>query len=312
MKRFGIMLLTGLLLGCAAKGSVSAPDPMPTKPPALTVSVPDESVPAAIGSYSWMYPNGDGTETGAEACGMAAIDMVDLLTPLPLKDARTVTLTFVLADDQTLNRVTLSGWRTGDAASKESYEKPAFMPAIFMDGNVVTAELPACGSAVYEVHAYFDGAAHGDCYYSFCAVRQAQDVPFTADAVRIGWSEDVAGMEVGVILDDDALANWLSANAGLSRDMGLSFTPISDTFAPYDAVFFADQALLIVPVEAGSGSMRFSVAGVQADETGATVTIRRKVPEVGTSDMAAWLLLVSVPNVSVLPDEPVTVTFFDA
>ena len=58
----------------------------------------------------------------------------------------------------------------------------------------------------------------------------------------------------------------------------------------YPAHYFADHCLIAVVIEAGSGSNRYEVADVTAD----TVVIRAIVPEVGTCDMAAWLILIEM------------------
>lgn len=60
----------------------------------------------------------------------------------------------------------------------------------------------------------------------------------------------------------------------------------------YDGDYFSTGRLLAVVVEAGSGSVSHSIAaqGLHRDQ----VEIVRAVPEVGTDDMAAWLLLAEV------------------
>lgn len=58
----------------------------------------------------------------------------------------------------------------------------------------------------------------------------------------------------------------------------------------YTAGFFAGHRLLCVVVESGSGSIRFEIDGLQRD----TVLVKAIVPEIGTDDMAAWLLVAEV------------------
>lgn len=58
----------------------------------------------------------------------------------------------------------------------------------------------------------------------------------------------------------------------------------------YTAGFFASHRLLCVVVESGSGSNRYEIDGLLRD----TVIVRATVPEIGTDDMAAWLLVAEV------------------
>lgn len=62
----------------------------------------------------------------------------------------------------------------------------------------------------------------------------------------------------------------------------------------YDEAFFAERSLLVFPLSAESGSICYRNPGVSYDENTdtLTVTIETCIPEVGTCDMASWLLLV--------------------
>lgn len=67
----------------------------------------------------------------------------------------------------------------------------------------------------------------------------------------------------------------------------------SETVAAYDEDFFAGNSLLCVYMVAGSGSFRFGVRDVQIKDTTLNVLIEQtNNPEVGTDDMAGWLLVV--------------------
>lgn len=60
------------------------------------------------------------------------------------------------------------------------------------------------------------------------------------------------------------------------------------------ADFFKEKSLLIMYVWEGSGSVRHKVTGVQKDKNGVlTVTVLRESPEVGTMDMAGWVVAVT-------------------
>ncbi|MBR3640473.1 MAG: zf-HC2 domain-containing protein [Oscillibacter sp.] len=68
-----------------------------------------------------------------------------------------------------------------------------------------------------------------------------------------------------------------------------------ETTAGYDDAFFAENALLGVYVEAGSGSYRYGVRDVAIADGAACVEVEQtNSPEFGTADMAGWLLFAEV------------------
>lgn len=58
----------------------------------------------------------------------------------------------------------------------------------------------------------------------------------------------------------------------------------------YTDDYFADRCLVAVVVVSGSGSTRYEVMAVSHD----TVSIRTITPEIGTADMAAWLIVIEL------------------
>lgn len=58
----------------------------------------------------------------------------------------------------------------------------------------------------------------------------------------------------------------------------------------YTDAYFADRCLVAVVVVSGSGSTRYEVLAVSHD----TVSIRTITPEIGTADMAAWLIVIEL------------------
>lgn len=69
---------------------------------------------------------------------------------------------------------------------------------------------------------------------------------------------------------------------------------LTEQLAAYDAEYFAENRLLAVVVEEGSGSISHSIAaqGLLRDQ----VELVRIVPEVGTDDMATWVILAEVDS----------------
>ena len=63
----------------------------------------------------------------------------------------------------------------------------------------------------------------------------------------------------------------------------------TDTLRSYTAGFFADNFLIIIFVQESSGSIRHDVQSI--DEHG-IIVINRLIPEIGTSDMAAWNIII--------------------
>ena len=67
-------------------------------------------------------------------------------------------------------------------------------------------------------------------------------------------------------------------------------------FSGYDAAFFKEHALLLVTDTVGSGSTQISIGSVVINGSTASVTLLRTTPgDVGTADMATWLLWAEVP-----------------
>ncbi|MBQ3637609.1 MAG: serpin family protein, partial [Clostridia bacterium] len=66
----------------------------------------------------------------------------------------------------------------------------------------------------------------------------------------------------------------------------------ADAIGKYDAAWFENHRLILVLLEEGSGSVRHELAGVMPRKNGLTVEIVSRIPEVGTSDMAEWHILI--------------------
>ena len=84
----------------------------------------------------------------------------------------------------------------------------------------------------------------------------------------------------------------------LTFDRGYDEVPsFNDVTAEYDAAFFSKNTLLLVYVEANSGSLRFGVDSIyHTDEIFCIHVKQTNYPEIGTDDMAGWFITVAVPD----------------
>ncbi len=101
--------------------------------------------------------------------------------------------------------------------------------------------------------------------------------------VRVCWGHTPAAPSARILNSAGQLADFL---AQFPED------DLSALAAPYDDAYFQTGRLLAVVVEANSGSIRYQLdpQGLTSDQ----VTVLCQTPEVGTDDMAAWLLLAEV------------------
>lgn len=63
----------------------------------------------------------------------------------------------------------------------------------------------------------------------------------------------------------------------------------------YDEAFFAENRLVLIPRSSNSGSVTYQ-ARVNADGGFVHIELDARMPEIGTMDMAQWLVLVTLPN----------------
>jgi len=125
---------------------------------------------------------------------------------------------------------------------------------------------------------------------------------FKAECTRVDGSGDLftakteaqtTGSAVLPIFKMDTLSEL---NAFVTKANGYiyiwnSFNEVADK---YDEAFFEDNTLLFMYVGEGSGSIRHKVLKVTRKGQKLNVEIERIVPEVGTCDMAGWLIAVEL------------------
>ncbi len=69
----------------------------------------------------------------------------------------------------------------------------------------------------------------------------------------------------------------------------------------YDEEFFEKNDLIFVITENGSGSIRHNVESVEFSDNRAVITVKNKIPEICTDDMAYWHIFISVPKTDINP-----------
>lgn len=85
-----------------------------------------------------------------------------------------------------------------------------------------------------------------------------------------------------------------------------------DACDAYDAAFFEENYLVFVLLEEGSGSVRHEVQRVErTKDNKLSVSIDRKVPEVGTSDMAQWHIILEIGRNTPVPTEKDILLYVD-
>lgn len=145
-----------------APGSNGASKPTSKEPPALKVlDSTCIAIEANIGTYSWMYDNGDGTWTGVESDSSHPLEWQEFLVPMTTSDD-TVELYFDV-EPQTFTIRCWSDAYWGQVDAKE--EK-----ASIQDNKLELKE----GGYIYEVFATWTGenlAAEGTSYYAFYVIQ---------------------------------------------------------------------------------------------------------------------------------------------
>ena len=70
--------------------------------------------------------------------------------------------------------------------------------------------------------------------------------------------------------------------------------PAVEELKKYDADYFRTRALVLVRETVGSGSTRVSIQAISQKDQTVYVALLHESPEVGTADMATWLLWAEV------------------
>ena len=156
----------------SAPGSSGASKPTSKEPPALKVLESScIAIEANIGTYSWMYDNGDGTWTGVEADSSHPLEWQEFLVPMTTSDD-TVELYF----DVQPQEVSIRCWSDAYWGKIDSEEENTTL-----SGNKLELK---DGGYIYEVVAKWTGenlAAEGTVHYGFYIVK---DLHLHMSAIR--------------------------------------------------------------------------------------------------------------------------------
>ena len=117
--------------------------------------------------------------------------------------------------------------------------------------------------------------------------------------LRAQWSEGLDAPAAQLVSDADALA-------ALAGSLGIE----EDALANYGDAFFEEHQLIAVTLTENSGSVSHTVSGLEPTEDGWQVDILRSVPDIGTCDMAAWLILVET-DLTVTDGDVLTVSIIN-
>ena len=117
--------------------------------------------------------------------------------------------------------------------------------------------------------------------------------------LRAQWSEGLDAPAAQLVSNADALA-------ALAGSLGIE----EDALANYGDAFFEEHRLIAVTLTESSGSVSHTVCGLEPTEDGWQVDILRSVPDIGTCDMAAWLILVET-DLTVTDGDVLTVSIIN-
>ena len=129
------------------------------------------------------------------------------------------------------------------------------------------------------------------------------EIPFSVQYIRTnGDSGNIPNVTVVIsaqqlqkYYEDNKERFDLERRQQVSSDSTIGFLDACDK---YTDDFFADNMLLLITLEEGSGSTRHKVTRVETD----AVYLESVTPEAGTCDMAQWHIMVAVPKSSAMSE----------
>ncbi len=181
------------------------------------------------------------------------------------------------------------------------------------EGEPLDLDFDAAGAIYFsecpigEIYSVSVGFPEGNCTYVFAAAYSSaveddgaligQLAPVTPEydlddlykpegsISRVNWDERIA--PTAMIRSLDELKTYYTAH------LANEWTAFEDCFPKYDGTFFEKNVLVISYFDEGSGSIKHEYLGI--DNENGCIVVRRTTPEVGTDDMAAYVLTVEIP-----------------
>ena len=125
-----------------------------------------------------------------------------------------------------------------------------------------------------------------------------QSIPYTVQYIRTDGSPEewTEFPKVGIITDRNGLKSYYENKKETYYLEGSEYrTGFLDACAEYDETFFENHYLVYVILQEGSGSVSHEIYDVvQTAEKKLNISIVRNVPEIGTSDMAIWHIVIGL------------------
>ena len=111
---------------------------------------------------------------------------------------------------------------------------------------------------------------------------------------RIDWRENMDSVTIARSIDD---LYKISEDLVVLKSNGSDKYFVSRlTGEQYDEVFFSENFLVLITVSENSGSNRHEVTSIEEDNGVLNIEIERHLPEIGTADMAGWLITIELSN----------------
>ncbi|MBQ7874103.1 MAG: hypothetical protein IJ306_02915 [Oscillospiraceae bacterium] len=97
------------------------------------------------------------------------------------------------------------------------------------------------------------------------------------------------------------LTNMDELNSFLMDMDGLYFQDYKEDSAGvilkgYDEKFFEENVIILTHIQSNSGSVRYTLTGIDVSGNSCTMNINTKMPEIGTTDMADWFIFAEYPK----------------
>jgi len=225
----------------------------------------------------------------------------------PLYITQILHKTFIQVDE----RGTKAGAATAVSAGAGAAPNPEEPKSIILDRPFLYLLIDCKNNIPFFIGSIMDVEQSSSLVSPVPVTSTPENLKFRAQYVRTdGYHEGVEYPILSLIRSVEELDAYYEQNKSLyfmerrektSSGSNIGFLDACDC---YDEAFFKNQALVLVLLEEGSGSIRHKVTEVLSQPDGTfTLNIQTITPEVGTCDMAEWHIFVELPA-DELPSSP--------